>query len=395
MRRCFVLTIIYIIAIYLSSCSQIVQGRAEIDKLFITRVISIDEAEDGKIMVTLTTKSISGGGGGQESKETSENIISYGQTMADAHKNLIIHTDKRPTFGHTEYILFGEAIAKKGIRPYLDYISRYNEFRYNAKIYIVKGNTANSLVKKSSSSKLFVGDRLSSNEENAVLTSLSSAVTLNEALLILDNRDLDLFIPYAEMSNAFITGESDAKYDILLSGYALFNEDKLSYLTSMEEARGINWMMNRIGSGLIMVTDQSREKIALNIIKGKTKIEPEIIGNELHCKVGIEFSTNISEIMGIKSVLDRKGIEDLVSLQNMAIKREVEKTISIAQKNNSDHFSTISKFIIKYPKMKSYFMENWKDLFPDIKFDVSVKSNVKGTYMINEPSGCSSEIKGE
>lgn len=395
MRRYLILAATFIIVLFLSSCSQIAMGRSEIDKLFITRIISIDETEDGNIMVTLTTKSISSSSGGQGSKETSENITSYGKTLADAHKNLIVHTDKRPSFGHTEYILFGETIARKGIRPYLDYISRYNEFRYNAKIYIVKGSSANSLVKKSSSSKLFVGDRLSSNEDNAILTSLSSKVSLNEALLILDNKNLDLFIPYVEMSNAFITGESDAKFDILLSGYAVFKKDKLSYYTSGEEARGINWMMNRIGSGLILVRDQSGEEVSLTIIKGKTKIKPEIIGNELHCKVEVNFTTNISEIIGIKSVLGRKSIEDLVTLQNTAIKKEVEKTISTAQKNNSDHFSSISKFIIKYPKMKNYFMENWKELFPDVKFDVSVKSSVKGTFLINEPSSFSTEVKGE
>ncbi|MGE5677652.1 MAG: Ger(x)C family spore germination protein, partial [Pseudomonadota bacterium] len=353
------LAAILIIVFSLSSCSEIAQGRAEIDKLFITRVISIDEAEGGKIMVTLTTKSISTGGGGQESKETSENIIAYGETLADAHKNLIVHTDKRPTFGHTEYILFGEAIAKKGIRPYLDYISRYNEFRYNAKVYIVKGTLANSLVKMSSSSKLFVGDRLSSNEENAVLTSLSRAVSLNEVLLIFDNKNLDLFVPSVEMSSAVVTGESDAKFDVLLRGYALFNKDKLSYFTSMEEARGINWMMNRIGSGLILVRAENGEEVSLTIIKGKTKIKPEIVGNELHCKVEIAFTTNISEIMGTESLLDKKSIDNLITLQNLAIKKEVEKTIGIAQKNNSDHFSIISKFIIKYPKMRDYFMENW------------------------------------
>lgn len=395
MRKLAVLSIICSITAILSGCAMIAQGRTEIDKIFITRIISIDEAKDGRIMVTLTTKSISGGGGGQQQKETSENVVSDGTTMADAHKNLLVHTDKKPSFGHTEYILFGEAIAKKGIKPYLDYISRYNEFRYNSKIYIVKGDTANSLVRKSSTAKLFVGDRISRNEENEILTSLSGAVSLNEALLIFDRQNLDLFIPSIELSKATAVGENAATHDILLKGYAVFKKDKLSYFTSAEEARGINWMMNRIGSGVILVKNNLGEKVALTIIVGKTKVKPKITGNEMQCDVNAAFTTNISEIMGDKTILDNKSIEELTALQNDAIKKEIENTIAKAQKINSDQFSIISKFIIRYPMMKDYFMENWHKLYPDIKFNVTVKSYIKGTYMINEPSGCTKRIKGE
>ncbi len=395
MRKLVFLSAICVITANLTCCSQIAQGRTEIDKIFITRVISVDEAKNDRIMVTLTTKSISMGGGGQQQKENSESIASDGATMADAHKNLIVHTDKRPSFGHTEYILFGEAIAKKGIRPYLDYISRYNEFRYNAKLYIVKGDTANSMVKKTSTAKLFVGDRISRNEENAILTSLSSSVTLNEALLIFDNQALDVFIPFIEATNAVASGESPAQYDILVDGYAIFSKDKLSYYTSSEEARGINWMMNRIGSGIILVKNSLGEEVSLSIISGKTKIKPRIIGNELHCEVNAAFTTNISEIMGNKTTIDNKTIEQLISLQNKAIKKEIENTISKAQKTNSDHLSIVTKFIIEYPMMKDYFTENWKTLFPDIKFDVKTQSNIVGTFMINEPSGCTGKIKGD
>lgn len=395
MRKLAVLSFICSVTAILNGCAMISQGRTEIDKIFITRIISIDEAKEGRIMVTLTTKSISTGGGGQQQKETSENIASIGTTIADAHKNLLVHADKRPSFGHTEYILFGEAIAKKGIKPYLDYISRYNEFRYNSKIYIVKGDTANSLVRKSSTAKLFVGDRISRSEENAVLTSLSIPITLNEALLILDNQNLDVFIPSAEMSITTGMGENATTHDIMLNGYGVFNKDKLSYFTSTEEARGINWMLNRIGSGLILVKNDLGEKVSLNIIKGQTKIKPRIMGNELHCDVNATFTTNISEIMGDKTVLDINSINQLTALQNKAIKKEIENTIAIAQRNDSDHFSVVSKFIIKYPMMKDYLRENWSKLFPYIRFNVTVNSNIKGTYMINEPSGSTRKIRGE
>lgn len=393
MRRIAFLSLLLAVTVTLSGCAQISRGRTEIDKLFIVRILSIDEASEGKVRLTLTTKSLSTGGGGQGAQEKAESVVAEGDTVSDAARNLIVYSDRKPSYGHTEYILFGESIAKKGILQYLDFISRQTEFRYNAKIYIVKGDRADSLVKKTNTAKMFVGDRISSIEENAALTSLSSRVSLNEALLIFDNPNLDTFIPYIETVNIMSSEEKQDIYDILLRGFAIFKRDKFLYFTSRPEARGINWMMNKIGSGLILVRSKEGDEVSLEIIDSNVKIKPRIEGNELHCVVDASFTTNISEITGSSTLLDQESIRFLIEQQNKAIKKEIEDTIEMAQKNNSDHFSMITKYTFEYPMMRDYFKKNWKDLFPDIKFDVTVKSNIKGTYLLNEPNGRAGGIK--
>ncbi len=395
MQKYLVLSVLLVFTSILSGCAQIAQGRSEIDRLFITRIISIDETQKGKVGLTLTTKSVSTGGPGQEPKQMGESIEAEGDTVFDAARNLLTYSDRRPHYGHTEYILFGEDIAKKGIKPYLDFTSRHNEFRYNAKLYIVKGDTANSLVKKTNTAKMFVGDRIASIEENVVLTSLSGMITLNEALQIFDDSNLDTFIPFIELTEALTSEGKQNDYDISLKGYALFREDKLSYFTSMQEARGINWMMDRVESGVILIKNKFGEETSMEITDTMVKIKPRIEGNELHCSVDISFTTNIVEIMGTKSDLDMEHIRILIEEQNKAIKDEVEHALKMAQDRNSDHFSIISKFIIEYPMMKDYFRENWKDLFPNIKFDINIESNIKGTYLIDEPSGSTERILGE
>lgn len=395
MRKLVTVSIILAIASVLSGCAQIAQGRAEIDKLFIVRLISIDEAAEGKVRITLTTKSLSTSGGGGEMQQKGESIVSEGDTVFDAARNLMVYSDRRPSYGHTEYILFGESIARKGILPYLDFISRYSEFRYNAKIYIVKGDTAESLVKKTNTAKMFVGDRISSIEENAVNTSLSSTVTLNEALLIFDNPNLDTFIPYLEIVNTMTSEEKQDTYDILLRGYGIFDNDKLYYFTSREEARGLNWLMGRTGSELVIVKSKAGAEISMEIIDSKVKVKPKIEGDELHCTIDVSFTTNIGEIMGIESMIDTESIRHLVEQQNKAVKKEIEKALSAAREKNSDHFSIITKFILKYPMLRHNLSKNWVDLFPRIKFEVKVKSNIKGTYLLNEPTSTTGEVKGE
>ena len=395
MRRTIFLLVLFAAITVLSGCAQISRGRTEINKLFIVRVMSIDEAADGKVRITLTTKSLSMGGGGQQPEQKGESVVSEGDTVFDAVRNLVVYSDRKPSYGHTEYILFGEAIAKKGILPYLDFISRQNEFRYNAKIYIVKGDRADSLVQKTNTAKMFVGDRISSIEENAALTSLSSRVTLNEALLIFDNKQLETFIPYIEIVNTMTSEEKQDIYDILLQGYAIFRSDKLFYYTSREEARAINFIMNRMGTALIITKSKAGEQISMEIIDSKVKVSPKIEGDELHCTIDVSFTTNIGEIMGSTPVLNPDSLKYLAEQQEKAVKKEIEDAIRRAQERKSDHFSTITKFIIKYPMLRDYFNKNWKELFTGIKFEVKVKSNIKGTYLLNEPNGTAKKVEGE
>lgn len=397
MRKYTILTVLLAITAALSGCAQIAMGRAEIDKLFIARVFSFDETEKGKVWITATTKNLSTGegGGGAESVQNGESIVSEGNTVFDAIRKLSAYSDRKLNTGHTEFILFGESLARKGILPYLDLLSRHPEFRYNAKLYVVKGDTANSLVEKASTSKYFVGDRLARIEENISRTSISSLVTLNEAMLIFDDKHMDTFIPYVEPVPTKASGEKPGTCDILFRGYVIFREDKLLYFASEEESRGINWIMNRIGSGIIVVKDQTGQEISMVIIEANSKVKPRIEGNELHCSIEISLNTDIGEIMGGKSVLDKATLDYLTEQQENSIKREVENAIRIAQEKNSDHFSTISKFKIKYPLLRDYFEENWQQLFPGIKFEVSVDSRIDGTYMINEPVTASKEAVGE
>ncbi|MHB1391684.1 MAG: Ger(x)C family spore germination protein [Clostridia bacterium] len=396
MRKLAVISALLVIFTALSGCAQIARGRAEIDKLFITRIISIDKTQDGKVMLTLSTKSLQiGGNGGGGQTQKGENVVAVGETVFEAARNLLIYADRRPHYGHTEYILFGEEIAKEGLLPYLDFISRQNEFRYNAKIYIVRGSTANSLIKKTNTQKMFVGDRIASIEESAQNTTLSSIVTLNEALLIFDNKNLDTFLPFIEEKKAMIKEGEEEKSDILLRGYAIFKHDKLFVYTSEEEARGISWIMNRSGSGVIIIKSMAGEKVSLEIVDNRVKLLPRIKGNELHCTIEMSVKSNIGEIMGTKTLVDLESVKYMEKQQEKIVKQTLENAVRLSQENNSDHFSIITKFIFKYPMMRDYFEKNWKDLYPDVKFDFKVESNIKGTYLLNEPTGSIKKSEGE
>jgi spore germination protein KC len=337
------------------------------------------------VLYTITSKAGIAAEQGQQAVKTTTIITSEGATVFEAVRNMLQYAHKRPHYGHTEFILFGEDTAKDGILPYLDFISRNQEFRYNAKIYIVRELTANSFLEKLNSGDLYLADRLSIIEDNSNKLSKSGRVTLAEALFVFSKENVSTFLPVISIAPTK-AGESpsEGKYDMILKDYAIFDQDKLFAFLDDELSMGVNWVKNRILSGVILVDAPDKKKVAMEIIQSKTSIKPYIDENGLQCTISIKFNTNIAETMSTEKIFTIESIDILKQLQEMQVKKDVENILNYAQEKDMDIFGLVSNFVMKYPMMKNELRANWRELFSEIKFKVEVDSNINTTYVIKE-----------
>ena len=385
-RSFFVLSIIFVFAFMLAGCTQLMSNRIEIDRIFNTRIVAIDKLGENKVLYTITTKAgISTPQEQQGGTKVTEVLVSEGATAFEAARNMAAYAYKKPHYGHTEFIIFGEDTARDGILPHLDFISRNQEFRYNAKIYIIKGSSANAFISQTNIGILFLADMLSSIEDNAFALSQSGKVTLSEALLIFSKEQVSTFLPVLVVTpSKSKENPTQGAYDIELKSYAIFKEDKLQEFLDEELSRGVNWVKNRIRSGVILVDATDKKKVSMEIIQNKTSIKPYLDENGLQCTISIKFNTNIAETLSNEEIFDKDGLDYLKQQQEKQVKKEVEKILNYAQEKDMDIFGLVSNFSIKYPMMKNVLRENWSTLFSEIKFTVEVDSNINRTYLIKE-----------
>lgn len=399
MKKLLLLILGMITTLTLSGCASAALSKTEIDRVFNTRVFGIDKLENGKIRVTISTKSTSGGnqssdGGSGGGTGKSEILVSDGDTVFEAARLLLTFGNKRPHYGHTEYILIGEDVARDGILPYLDFICRNHEFRYNAKIYIVKNETAYNLINKLNIGDMFIADKLSIMEDNAGNLSISSRETLNEAMFIFDKPNISTYLPCIEIVETPVTNDTHSTshgFNLTLDGYGLFKEDKLQSFVTGNQARAINWVRKKIQSGIITVKSPDGKNISLEIVSNKIKIKPHINKNNLQCDITVNFTSNIAETMSKENIFYDKELVILENQQEQKVKKEIEDIIAYAQEKNLDFFGTLTNFVMAYPSMKNELRQSWGDLFPDVKFNVSVNSNINRTYLLREPTGSGSK----
>jgi spore germination protein KC len=388
MKRFLAFSIFCISIFILPGCSQLMSNRSEIDRIFNTRVIGLDKTAENKVLYTITTKTaVSPAKGQQADAAPSEILVSEGATVFDAARSMTAYAYKKPHYGHTEFIIFGEDTSRAGILPYLDFISRNQEFRYNAKIYIVKGLSANTFINSVNQGNLFLADKLSTLEDNSYALSKAGKVTLSEALFVLGKENVSTFLPVLEIAPTKSGKNStEGKYDMILKGYAVFKEDKLQEFLDEEMSMGINWVKNRIQSGVILVEAQDKKIVSMEIIQNKTSIKPYLDENGLLCTISIKFNTNIAEILSQEEIFNKESFDYLREQQEKQVKKEVEKILDYALTMNMDIFGFVSNFSMKYPMMKNELRENWQELFPKIKFNVEVDSNINRTYLIKDPA---------
>jgi len=374
----------------MTGCNIAFFDATQINDVEFIRAVGIDKAPEGKIRFTIATQRIVTGGerGGSEQK-LSEIMYSEGRTGFEAARNFWAYFEKRPFFGHLEYILIGEEAAKDGILKYLDFFTRDPEDRLNLNVFVVKGTDAGEMVRQGNTRDKFVFDRLEGIKEHYWGLSMINRVDLMEIMYILDTEYLSLYIPCVKLTEK--TENSDGHnegMDIALEGFAIFEGDRLAGYLEREMARGLSFLRNMAKSGVLNVRARNGSMVALELISSNRKMKPELMDGELRVAIEIDLKCNIAEIQSSEGVFDHESLRYLEEQSNQLIMDEVMKVIEFAREKRLDCFAAGDAVMHKYPcKWEDYLEKNWRDIFSEIDFEVTVRTNVSRTYDIKQPIG--------
>ncbi len=377
-------------AAVMTGCNIAFFDATQINDVEFIRAVGFDKAPEGKIRFTIATQRIVTGGerGGPEQK-LSEIMYSEGRTGFEAARNFWAYFEKRPFFGHLEYILIGEEAAKDGILKYLDFFTRDPEDRLNLNVFVVKGTDAGEMVRQGNTRDKFVFDRLEGIKEHYWGLSMINRVDLMEIMYILDTEYLSLYIPCVKLTEK--TENSDGHnegMDIALEGFAIFEGDRLAGYLEREMARGLSFLRNMAKSGVLNVRARNGSMVALELISSNRKMKPELMDGELRVAIEIDLKCNIAEIQSSEGVFDHESLRYLEEQSNQLIMDEVMKVIEFAREKRLDCFAAGDAVMHKYPcKWEDYLEKNWRDIFSEIDFEVTVRTNVSRTYDIKQPIG--------
>jgi spore germination protein KC len=363
--------ILVMVSILLTGC----WSHYELTELVFVMGLAIDMKEDGTVQITTQYYKPTGGKSSSQGSGNAFNVISTGDSVLPAIRNITGEIGRRSQWSHMRVILISEETARRtNIGDLLDIFYRDPEPRLTASIMITKGNAQSYLEKKPTIEQTTSQQIMRSKE--ALYKYAGRTVDSN--LLDLGKQLRD------KTGNAVIAyvvpnGEKGFK----VSGSALFKKDRMVEKLSVDENDGYLMLTNRYKYGLIEVpcgdpgeNKQNTETVEVTAFSSKLKYQ--FVDDKLVVSVKAMAKGSARELKCTS--FDSVDAETaFVKKTEEIIVNQMKRTFENSQKKKLDIFLIANRVYQNNENLWNKIEPDWENYFSHASFDAHVTLNLENT----------------
>jgi spore germination protein KC len=384
-----------LVPVLLSSCvgTGILPRMTEISDFEVVQVIGIDKKDDMIAVTLVADRSGPAGGEGASAQKTSEIVSFTGRTVVEAISQMDIYSDKRQHLGYVDFLLIGEEAARDGITKYIDFFTRDYESRYSANVFIIRGGAARDFLLDTASEDRSINDALDNIDESIEELSVSRLYRLIDLVGELGLPYRAAIIPALrckDFGSAEMIGGEMPKKAFEPDGFAFLKDFKLVGYYDRELSPAYNCLIEKAHSTPVTVADPSGSLVALELHPDRLAFSPVWDGDTLKgVKYDFLMFASLTEQLGLDDIYTEAALSEIEKNASLEVKTAIEAVIAQSQKLGQDGFSLGERIRQKSPsKWKKLEMEKkWGDVFPSLKVEVTVETQVRRTYDLREPTG--------
>lgn len=352
----------------------------EIGNLATVSAAGIDLEEDGTVVLTVQVikpgevkaKAAEGGGGSGAKAVTL--FTASGRTVFEAVRAMARQSERKLYWPHCKLVVFGEEAARAGLAPLMDFFYRDPEPRENLWVLVAKGKAGDILAVEGQLEKI-PGISLTNLIRARTATSQVVGVRLFEWL--------KKFI--AEGQDPFATGimhvpGPDGEKHLFLADTAVFQKDRLAGWLGPTETRGLLWVLGEVKSGIIVVSIPGEEtaQASLEILRARSKLEPEIKDGVLTMTVEVEAEGNLGEQMDFADLTKKDAWAALEKRMAEVIEKEIRAALRQAQEEwGADIFGFGAAVRRKYPREWREIKDKWEEIYPTVAVEIKAKAKLR------------------
>ncbi|ASS73757.1 hypothetical protein CIG75_01390 [Tumebacillus algifaecis] len=380
-RRKAVLTII---ALFLALTQTGCWDRTEVNDIAIVLATAYDLDSDGQFRVTVQLPlpgqlgGKSGGGGGTSGSKSYYVDSASGSSIRNASMRLQQRMPRQLFYAHRRVLVIGEELAKRGIRPIFDAVSRIPENRLTSTIVIAKGKGYEILNKQPRF------ERFSSEGIREIVNTQSVfGVMIKDATQMLSVSKIDAMIPVVQAK--FTEGSEEKHEEVQFSGYAVFRDDKMKGEIKGEAVEGIRWLRRKVKPYTVTLKDESGEITVASVFKGSSKVKPIRRGDHFHFQVEVKGTAYLLENL---SNLELSAPDNVLKVNRM-LSAQVRSTILSAANEIREQESDIAGLGVlvyqQFPKdWQEQYSKDWRAELPKATFDVQAKVEISRIGLTTE-----------
>jgi Ger(x)C family germination protein len=388
MKKTVRLTSAILILCSVISCLTGCFDRRELDTIGIVMGIAIDKAEKEDEQ-ELTLQFVNPAGASESSSDSSDggggggakafiNVSNSGKNINQIIRDMQHKISRRIYVPHNQVILFGEELAKKGVRDSLDFFARAPEARMTLNVFVVKGKGSEVLDIEPRFEKL-QSTSLSKKLEDQDITSQVPIVTEFEFVSAMISKTTAAVAPLV-----MILEEGESKR-VAIKGSAVFKESVMVGELNEDQTRGMLWVKDKVKTGILRL-DINEGTVSMEIRKAKGSVTPVLYDDgTMLFKVNIEMTSGIGDQSGAVNFSDPGMNPVLLEEAKKKVREEIQSAVDKSKELNADIFGFGEYINRKYPAQWKEMKNKWDELYKNINVEITVSAKSDGSGRIMMP----------
>lgn len=404
--------------------------RIELNELAIAGMMAIDRTEDGRLKVSLQfivpseLTNPGGVGAGSGLRDPFYVIEAVGVTVPEAFSLLQAKLPRRLFTSHLRVIILGEELARSGIGPVFDSLTRIRELRVSADVIVTRGEAAVLLRAAPRFGRLPV-----SALTNLLYQRIVPVRTIREVAIALAAEGIDPFMPAVGLAPRIET-ELEAgvrAQEFELEGVGIFRGDRLVGFAPLNLARGLAWLVNEaplsvatipwpprddepsppverpdvspeearvvrdappgtgpegLGSGL-----REPNQISPQVLRAQVELRSEIEDGQVVVYVDARAIDDIVTNQAGLDLTDPAVIPELESALARSVEQRMRAMLDFLQKElEADAIGLGALVRREHPEVWRELRTDWHNYFRDVPVHISVDVKVRRTGLTANPS---------
>ncbi|WP_164515111.1 Ger(x)C family spore germination protein [Paenibacillus lentus] len=353
------------------------------DRAF-ANLMLIDLTEDGQFELTLgfplANRMIPGevGGSGEKGQKPFAFVTKTGKSLPHALQDIQSDISRDITFGQTRNIVISQKLAKRGLDPLLDFISRHIAFHISANLFITPGK-ALEIVETPTTFERFISILLRSYVEDK-----ETIDTTLRDILRTRYKSEDILVPLLAFGKQpEITAKLEkAETWLGVDGAAILKKGRMINPTlSKEDMKTSLWIDSNIKVMIINIESPTDGKeVSFNIENVKTKVQVKHKENvpSIHLQ-----TRGTASILASDSKLDLKDDAQLIQLQkalNQEMRNRILRAINTTRTAQADVFHFKDYIDWKYPHVLQKISSDWNEFYAkELEIESTVNVRIRST----------------
>ncbi|MFD0693467.1 Ger(x)C family spore germination protein [Paenibacillus sp. GCM10027628] len=353
-------------------------GREELNEIALIHTIAIDKEDKNNIRVTIEiSQTVPQGQSPSGLRGKPVYLTEVGETLFEVARKLSANTTRNLIWGHISGIAFSKEVAKEGLKKHFDILTRLRHFRNMTNVYITDGNA------KDIFSAVVPQQELTSIGVTGLLKAQNSSgstkrVTQMQVFQNLTNDYNDLTIPALHVYKHPITEKSYLR----VGGMYVFAKDKLisfmdsektkSYLRAINEAKEAEEPLH---------SEEKNKSYSFENTHTSAKVIPNLQNGIPSVTIELLASFDVAEVQK-ETKIDPEQIEKWKDQLNESLKDQMMDFIAYTKKNKVDLVGIKEIVHRNYPKQWKKLEKDWDKIYPEIPFQIVVKSNIEHTFLL-------------